>query len=144
MVIEANSGSFTSPSYPGKYTKNVKCAWKITVPKGFRVQLRFDTFDVERYCKYDRVTVLDGPSKDSPWIGYYCGRKKPRILNSDGRSLYVKFVSDGLIELRGFKASFVAIPANGTRNSGIGLLSFYLHSNTAMKRKNSLNQRISH
>ena len=43
-------------------------------------------------------------------IDKYCGSNFPPIITSSGRSLWLRFVSDGTIEYAGFKAVYDFIP----------------------------------
>lgn len=74
-----DSGFLESPNYPLEYLANKECIWKITVPEGFQVALKFQSFEVENHdtCVYDYVEVRDGDNKDSPIIGVFCGYKSP-------------------------------------------------------------------
>ena len=44
--LTGKSGEFTSPNYPRYYPYNVECNWEITVPKGNKVRLTFNSFHV--------------------------------------------------------------------------------------------------
>ena len=56
------------------------------------------------------VQIRDGAEGYSPLIDKYCGSNFPPIITSSGRSLWLRFVSDGTIEYTGFKAVHVPIP----------------------------------
>ena len=40
------SGQLESPNYPEDYVPNKECIWVITVPMGFQVALKFQSFEV--------------------------------------------------------------------------------------------------
>ena len=40
------SGQLESPNYPEDYVPNKECIWVITVPIGFQVALKFQSFEV--------------------------------------------------------------------------------------------------
>lgn len=46
-TLSSPEGNITSPSYPDNYPKNKRCVWKITVPKGQRISLKFLAFQLE-------------------------------------------------------------------------------------------------
>ena len=52
-------GTFSSPNFPGRYPHSRNCVWTIQVPRGRRVTLRFDNFNIESHsnCRYDYVDV---------------------------------------------------------------------------------------
>lgn len=45
--IDVNErGNITSPNYPGNYRVNANCVWKLRVPPGDHVAIKFRTFVV--------------------------------------------------------------------------------------------------
>ena len=56
------------------------------------------------------VQIRDGAEGYSPLIDKYCGSNFPPIITSSGRSLWLRFVSDGTIEYTGFRAVYDFIP----------------------------------
>ncbi|XP_017020584.1 protein tolkin [Drosophila kikkawai] len=109
LSVDDAVGRLESPNYPLDYLPNKECVWKITVPKGYQVALKFQSFEVENHdsCVYDYVEVRDGPDPDSPLIGVFCGYKPPPNMKSGGHSMYVKFVSDTSVQKAGFSAVFM-------------------------------------
>ncbi|KAH8307687.1 hypothetical protein KR044_008974 [Drosophila immigrans] len=109
LSVDDTEGRLESPNYPLDYLPNKECVWKITVPKGFQVALKFQSFEVENHdsCVYDYVEVRDGPTQDAALIGVFCGYKPPPNMKSSGNSMYVKFVSDLSVQKAGFSAVFM-------------------------------------
>ncbi|KAH8417139.1 hypothetical protein KR222_004379 [Zaprionus bogoriensis] len=109
LSVDDAEGRLESPNYPLDYLPNKECVWKITVPKGFQVALKFQSFEVENHdsCVYDYVEVRDGATQDAPLIGVFCGYKPPPNMKSSGNSMYVKFVSDTSVQKAGFSAVFM-------------------------------------
>uniref|UniRef100_A0A1I8PPZ3 Metalloendopeptidase n=1 Tax=Stomoxys calcitrans TaxID=35570 RepID=A0A1I8PPZ3_STOCA len=109
LNIDDTEGRLESPNYPLEYLPNKECIWKITVPKGYQVALKFQSFEVENHdsCVYDYVEIRDGPTQDSPLIGVFCGYKPPPNMKSIGDSMFVKFVSDTSVQKPGFSATFM-------------------------------------
>ncbi|EDW13989.1 dorsal-ventral patterning protein tolloid [Drosophila mojavensis] len=109
LSVDDSEGRLESPNYPLDYLPNKECVWKISVPKGFQVALKFQSFEVENHdsCVYDYVEVRDGPAQDAPLIGVFCGYKPPPNMKSSGNSMYVKFVSDTSVQKAGFSAVFM-------------------------------------
>ena len=107
--LETESGQLASPNYPEDYHPNKECVWKISVPEGYQVALKFQSFEIENHdsCVYDYLEVRDGPDSASPLVGTFCGYKMPEDVRSNGSALYVKFVSDGSVQKAGFAASFM-------------------------------------
>ena len=46
--LNMESGQLESPNYPEDYVPNKECIWVITVPLGFQVALKFQSFEVSR------------------------------------------------------------------------------------------------
>ena len=118
--LTASNGTVTSPNYPNNYKSNSNCAWRIAVPDGFHISLTFKDFVLESHsrCNYDSVELRNGFNSTSPIIGKYCGSNIPPIAITSGRSLYVKFKTDGSGTRRGFKAIFTAVPNPSFNTSG--------------------------
>ena len=45
--ISKETGILSSPNYPDYYKPNKECVWKISVPEGYSVALKFQSFEVE-------------------------------------------------------------------------------------------------
>ena len=59
VVSVSEPGNMTSPNFPSAYPSDVNCRWTFVADVGYRVQLQFHVFDVERCgnCGCDRVQV---------------------------------------------------------------------------------------
>ena len=44
--INRSHGFLSSPNYPDYYKPSKECVWKITVPSGYTVALKFQSFEV--------------------------------------------------------------------------------------------------
>ncbi|KAK6644342.1 hypothetical protein RUM43_000609 [Polyplax serrata] len=76
--LDTPSGVIVSPGYPNESPNYYFCTWKITVPKGRRITLRVDDFDLpnsgveQRVLMYNehryrsRIAMLTGASKVEP------------------------------------------------------------------------------
>ena len=62
--FNAETGTFTSPGYPGPYPHNRECIWRITVPIGKRIQLDINNVNIEYHsnCTYDFIEVNNNGS----------------------------------------------------------------------------------
>jgi hypothetical protein len=78
-------GHLESPNYPDDYQPNKECIWKLSVPQGYQVALKFQSFEVENHdnCVYDFVEVRDGHALDGPLVGIFCGYKIPPDIRYD-------------------------------------------------------------
>ena len=66
-TINAETGSITSPNYPGEYPASAECSWTISIPEG-SIVFNFDDLSVESNsgCSYDSVKVSDRFSALAP------------------------------------------------------------------------------
>jgi len=113
---DTEAKEFYSPGFPKNYPAGIKCFRTISADYGYFVRLDFrDYFHIEPpsndgECKYDFLEIRDGDQGYSTLIDHYCGSNFPPIITSSGRSLWLRFKSDGTIEYRGFKAVYNFIP----------------------------------
>ena len=114
--INGSSGLFSSPHYPSNYLNNQRCAWGITVPSGYRVEVKFDTF--RTYDGNDYLKIYDGSSSSFSQLTSLSGYPStPRVYLSSGSSMWFSFYSDGWGTQKGFHATFIAITSSGTCNT---------------------------
>ncbi|XP_019614801.1 PREDICTED: cell wall protein RBR3-like [Branchiostoma belcheri] len=108
-VLNGNSGSFTSPGYPGNYPNNAYCTWQISVSTSDVVTIRFTEFSLEynRNCGFDSLVVHDGPDATAPVLVTLCG-SSARTVTTTGNSAFLVFTSDGSVTRSGFVANFTS------------------------------------
>jgi hypothetical protein len=84
-----------------------RCTWRINVPKGFRISLKFYDFRTE-YCS-DFVQIFDGNPVNESFVGKFCGSSKPRKIISTSNIMTIKFYTDSSSNYRGFSADYMAL-----------------------------------
>lgn len=124
-ILRAQSyGRFASPNFPRPYGDNLEKEWRIEVKKGYRIKIRFSSFDLEDSyepeqgpCIYDYVVITE----DEKEIGRFCGNKQYYPMDApgpqewfytDGNTATVRFVSDYSnedITPTGFEAHYVEL-----------------------------------
>jgi len=94
-----------------QYVTNFEEMWTIRGSSSSDVvQLAFESMSLEAadsswgHC-WDSVQVFDGPDKDSPRLGSYCGTTLPPTLSSSTNVMTVLFDSDCSITADGFSAT---------------------------------------
>ena len=97
------SGEIKSPNFPSNYDNDLYCTWKITVPTGKKVRIEFSDFMTEAGA--DVLYVFD-TDKTEPIVKFSGLAYKPRPLTSSGRSLRIRFVSNGAISTSGFRLRY--------------------------------------
>ncbi|XP_024275822.1 discoidin, CUB and LCCL domain-containing protein 1 isoform X1 [Oncorhynchus tshawytscha] len=108
-MLGPESGVLSSKNYPGTYPNNTWCEWKIRVPEGNSLVLRFGDLDVEaRDCQSDYVKVLKDVYGGEHVYGTFCGSLKsyPREVHTDSNEVIVQFRSGRHISGRGFLFSY--------------------------------------
>ncbi|XP_064467600.1 neuropilin and tolloid-like protein 1 [Ornithodoros turicata] len=108
-----------SPLYNGTahYPNNTECIRVIEAPYNHMVRLDFrDKFHLEESptCEFDYLEIHNGAYAYSPLEAKLCGDTFPKTIHSEGRELWLKFVSDASIEYTGFKAVYSFSPAPKT------------------------------
>merc|ERR1712126_635765 len=91
-----------SSNHPQNYDDNTQ-QWKLKVQSGSKIELNFETFDLEEpasndYC-FDFVEVSYGIVSEK-----YCGTTKPGTITSIANNMKIKFQSDNFGNAKGFKA----------------------------------------
>lgn len=51
----------------------------------------------------------DGPTRDSPLLGRYCGDRYPDLFSSSSNKMFIYFQTDKTDTYRGFEASWLAL-----------------------------------
>ena len=117
-ILRGSSGIIKSPSYPRNYGNNHKCNWKIIASTGNRVKLIIEDMDIESAtnCKYDFIEIQNGVLYGSGVPpGKLCGSLTSNsTFISYRETLIVRFVTDGSVTSKGFKAWYTVI-ARGSR-----------------------------
>ncbi|BHF63167.1 Bone morphoproteintic protein 1 [Sparganum proliferum] len=103
--LRKGSGYITSPGFPKEYPPNSRCIWRIEVPSGFFVVLKFSRFELEDQfdCPYDYLEIYDGPLDPSSMLRKLCGTLLPEPVNSTSNVMTLKFVTDNAFHKKGFK-----------------------------------------
>ena len=113
-ILTGTSGIITSPSYPGNYGNYHNCKWKIMASTGNRVKLVIQDMDIESgtNCPYDYIQIQNAVIYGSGVLpGRLCGLlTSSSTFSSYHEPLIVRFVTDGSLTARGFKARYTVIP----------------------------------
>lgn len=105
------SGSFSSPSYPSNYPNNARCVWDIEVQNNDLVTVIFRDVQFESGCYHDYIEVYDGPYQSSPLLARVCDGSRGSFTSSSN-FMSVRFISDGSVTRRGFRADYYSTPSN--------------------------------
>ncbi|KAM9314851.1 LOW QUALITY PROTEIN: ovochymase-2 [Pholidichthys leucotaenia] len=105
--LQGDQGSLMTPGFPDQnYENGALYQWRITVPKGEKVQLTFTAFDLVSEVCGDFVEIYDWSSDDSYLIDKLCGNSAPTVVNSIYNTMVVRFKSDSSMTSKGFSATY--------------------------------------
>ncbi|XP_051936792.1 deleted in malignant brain tumors 1 protein isoform X6 [Hippocampus zosterae] len=106
------SGAFSSPSHPDDYQNNAYCVWHLRSLHNQRVLLEFSYLQLQGCCSCDYISIYDGPSVSSPYLGKFCNdgnnNDSFNFFYSTSNHMTVVFRSDGSVVGRGFRAEFTS------------------------------------
>ncbi|TDH01382.1 hypothetical protein EPR50_G00179850 [Perca flavescens] len=109
------SGTFSSPNHPNYYHDNAYCVWQLRAPYDQRIFLAFTYLQLENCCSCDYISIYDGPSVSSRYLGKVCNDSLSSFY-STSNYLTVLFRTDGSVVGRGFKADFItSLPPSSGR-----------------------------
>ncbi|POI23228.1 hypothetical protein CIB84_013024, partial [Bambusicola thoracicus] len=93
------------------YPVQADCDWLLVAERGYRVELIFQTFEVEEEadCGYDYVELFDGHDKTAMRLGRFCGSGPPEEIYSAGETLLLHFHTDDTINKKGFHIRYRSI-----------------------------------
>lgn len=98
-------GRFTTPHYPSSYPVNIDCTWLIDASQGNRIQVTFESMDLEDSddCNNDYVEIRDYQDYDQ-LLGVFCGNRVPPTMSV--KEFVIHFKSNNDIVGEGFMASY--------------------------------------
>ncbi|KAM9662669.1 tolloid-like protein 1 isoform 2-T2 [Morphnus guianensis] len=93
------------------YPVQADCDWLLVAERSCRVELMFQTFEVEEEadCGYDYVELFDGHDKTAVRLGRFCGSGPPEEIYSAGEALLLHFHTDDTINKKGFHIRYRSI-----------------------------------
>ncbi|XP_074596985.1 cubilin-like, partial [Brevipalpus obovatus] len=93
------------------YGHRQTCTWTISAPSSRKIHLNFTRFELESQtdCRFDSLTIYNGPSTLSPKIGTFCGNKIPTNMISRSSELLLVFKTDTGVSRYGFKVLWDAM-----------------------------------
>ncbi|KAG8134960.1 hypothetical protein E2320_008025, partial [Naja naja] len=93
------------------YPVQADCEWLLVSDHGYRIELIFQTFEVEEEadCGYDYLEVFNGHDTSALRIGRFCGSGPPEEIYSAGDSVLLHFHTDDTINKKGFHIRYKSI-----------------------------------
>ncbi|XP_019633462.1 PREDICTED: cubilin-like [Branchiostoma belcheri] len=115
----SDTGTISSPGYPGNYENSATCYYSIQVSAGHIVRLEFSTFHIAGYCSGDYLSIYAGSSPSAPLIAHYCGMGEPTTVQSSSNAVYLVFASDSYGNAEGFRAEYTAISTGDVQTTTV-------------------------
>ncbi|KAJ6633725.1 Cubilin like, partial [Pseudolycoriella hygida] len=111
--VTKESQTLTSPRYPNKYPRNLKCNYTLVAGKEDFINIDFDEFELEdtsRSCVYDNLTIYkyeewSYPPNTPMLVGSYCWRGSLTHVRHKHK-INLIFSSDPFVEGRGFSSRY--------------------------------------
>ncbi|XP_031415931.1 ovochymase-2 [Clupea harengus] len=106
-AYHAETGVIKSQNWPMNYAPNKECMWRVKVPTGKRITLRFTDFGLEPAMLgkcYDNLVVYDGSGPKAKKYGPFCGSTLPKEIKTTGNTVVVRLHADFFTEAKGFRA----------------------------------------
>ncbi|XP_017064010.1 cubilin homolog [Drosophila eugracilis] len=94
------------------YDPNLDCHIVFRVNVDQQIRLQFSNFHVEKSdgCLKDYVELRDGAGPFADIIGRFCGQDQPPTITTSRHTLFLRFVTDNLVNDSGFEVTINAVP----------------------------------
>uniref|UniRef100_A0A8C0FEB1 Cubilin n=1 Tax=Bubo bubo TaxID=30461 RepID=A0A8C0FEB1_BUBBB len=107
-TVIGQSGIVESTGYPDRhYQDNLLCEWFLQGPRGHYLTIRLEGLDIQNSseCTNDFVEIREYNASGN-LLGRYCGNTLPDAVDTSDSFAYVKFITDGSVNARGFRLHF--------------------------------------
>ncbi|OCT57140.1 tolloid-like protein 1 [Xenopus laevis] len=93
------------------YPVQADCEWILVTERGLRIELSFQTFEVEEEadCGYDFMELFDGHDASAMRLGRFCGSGPPEEIVSTGDAILIHFHTDDTISKKGFHIRYKSV-----------------------------------
>ncbi|XP_053575647.1 ovochymase-1 [Bombina bombina] len=108
VVITSSKGTIATPGYPGTYSNDLWCEWRIIAPLGHIIHLDLQDLETENSesgCE-DSLQVYEGIGKSKRLLGNFCGEMHSHSLKSEGSEMTLIFETNSKVTLRGFSINY--------------------------------------
>ncbi|KAL9980660.1 hypothetical protein ACROYT_G009272 [Oculina patagonica] len=108
--------SLESPGYPNNYPNATDCVYLAPIPPGKAMHVTFEDFVLDdpvdgQECRYDYLKIFNDQSQE---YGVYCGERTGQTVLVTGKYVVITFRSGDIIQERGFRLLFTAVPVGIT------------------------------
>jgi len=104
VITDANGTFEDGSSLRLNYDPNSSCTWLIDPADSVNsISISFISFDVD---PSDMLYIYDGADETAPLLASYNGASIPTGVSSTGDKMFLKFVTDGSVESKGWLAEY--------------------------------------
>lgn len=108
QIITQASGWLTDNSGNENYANNSECKWQLTVPKGKRIRIEFDSMDTQ--ANVDFVWIFDGKATlPDNLLAKFSGANIPPVITTLSNEVLIWFVTDSTTSGKGWKLKYEAV-----------------------------------
>jgi serine protease len=105
--ITERSGTISDNSKDNNYANNSSCKWEIEVDVGKKIELVFDTLDIE--TGMDKIYIFSDFGTESPILAIFTGYKiPPKIVTWSNRAM-IWFVTNSSVTKKGWKLDYKVV-----------------------------------
>ncbi len=105
--ITEQTGTIEDGSESSLYWNNTNCEWLLTNPDNSPINIEFTSFQTEE--NKDVLLIYDGDTSTAPLIGQFSGHLLPSKIQSAGKYLLLKFVTDSINQDEGWKLKYSSV-----------------------------------
>lgn len=113
FMVSKSEQPLTSPNFPNRYPRNMKCNYTLLAGKEDYINVDFDVFELEdstRACIYDNLTIYkyeewSYPPNTPQLVGTYCWSQSLTHIRYKHKVNLI-FSTDSFIEKRGFSTKY--------------------------------------
>ncbi len=108
QFITQETGLLTDNSGNENYANNSECKWQLTVPKGKKIRIEFESMDTQ--ANVDFVWIFDGTSTVSDHLlAKFSGTNVPPVITTLSNEALIWFVTDGSTTGKGWKLKYETV-----------------------------------
>lgn len=108
QFITQETGTLTDNSSDENYANNSECKWQLTVPKGKRIRIEFDSMNTQ--ANVDFVWIFDGTATlPDNLLAKFSGTNIPPVITTLSHEVLIWFVTDATTTGKGWKLKYKTV-----------------------------------
>ncbi len=108
QFVTQETGTLTDNSGNENYANNSDCKWQLTVPKGKKIRIEFDSMDTQ--ANVDFVWIFDGTATiPDNLLAKFSGTNIPPFITTLSNEVLIWFVTDATTTGKGWKLKYESV-----------------------------------